>query len=336
MTAHCPHCFYPILHKEMICPACGRIIGQNGQPSYAPPQGAAPKARQQAFPVEMQELADTVTVEEGTYRQWKCYTYLTAGLRVTITKYVSSGPKDEPEYVNIPSGINGMPVTEIWSTAFFGCDRIEEISLPASVTKLQDGALSGMRKLISIAVEDGNPAYCSRNGDLYTADMQVLVCVPAGKTGKYRVPEGVTAIGYRAFCGCTGLREILLPASVKEIGNGAFMGCAELTAAVLPERLKKLGRDAFAGCRRLRSVTVPDTLPVIEKAAFAGCKGLAELRLPAGLRTVESYAFAKCTLLRDVYYSGTPEQWRQIEIGTQNECLTRANIHYVKAPPSAP
>lgn len=40
------------------------------------------------------------------------------------------------------------------------------------------------------------------------------------------IPDSVTAIGSRAFAGCTALRQICIPASVTEFGEGIFDGCS--------------------------------------------------------------------------------------------------------------
>ena len=44
------------------------------------------------------------------------------------------------------------------------------------------------------------------------------------------LPNSVTVIEVFAFCGCTGLNEIVIPAGVKEIGDSAFYACENLKA----------------------------------------------------------------------------------------------------------
>ena len=45
--------------------------------------------------------------------------------------------------------------------------------------------------------------------------------------------------------------------------------------------------------------------------------------------------FYGCNSLKDVYYSGTQEQWKEISIGSYNGCLTSATIHYGSSAPAA-
>jgi hypothetical protein len=43
-------------------------------------------------------------------------------------------------------------------------------------------------------------------------------------------------------------------------------------------------------------------------------------------------AFNGCSALKDVYYTGTEEEWGQISIGSDNYDLTSATIHYNYVP----
>ncbi len=47
-----------------------------------------------------------------------------------------------------------------------------------------------------------------------------------------------------------------------------------------------------------------------------------------GVTSIGDYAFDYCTQLSDVYYGGTEAQWQEIAIGSNNEALTNATIHY--------
>jgi hypothetical protein len=50
--------------------------------------------------------------------------------------------------------------------------------------------------------------------------------------------------------------------------------------------------------------------------------------VPESVTEIGESAFDGCTSLTDVYYIGTEEQWGEISIGSNNESLTDANIHY--------
>ena len=75
--------------------------------------------------------------------------------------------------------------------------------------------------------------------------------------------------------------------------------------AVLEAGVTSIGGGAFSSCSGLTSVTIPDSVTSIGTVAFYDCSGLT-----------------------DVYYSGTEEQWREIEIAAYNDPLLNATIHY--------
>lgn len=61
------------------------------------------------------------------------------------------------------------------------------------------------------------------------------------------MPRGITAIGKRAFSGCTGLTGLLtIPNSVISIGDYAFYGCSGLTGSlIIPSNVTSIGDYAI-------------------------------------------------------------------------------------------
>ena len=57
--------------------------------------------------------------------------------------------------------------------------------------------------------------------------------------------------------------------------------------------------------------------------------------IPASVINIGRVAFYH-TGLKDVCYEGTEEQWKAIRLGTNNEALTQANIHYHSPMPEVP
>ena len=71
------------------------------------------------------------------------------------------------------------------------------------------------------------------------------------------IPSSVTAIGSKAFYGCTNLTEINIPDGVTEIGGLAFYRC-EFTEVTIPASVTKIGARAFVHCTYIQSVTFDD------------------------------------------------------------------------------
>ncbi len=90
-----------------------------------------------------------------------------------------------------------------------------------------------------------------------------------------------------------------------------------------------IGESAFSWCDSLASITIPNNLASISSETFTLCIGLVSVTIPDSVTSIGARAFSDCENLKEVYYSGTKEQWAQIsieEIG--NEKLLSATIHY--------
>lgn len=93
--------------------------------------------------------------------------------------------------------------TGIAAGAFLGAgDGIVEVSLPANMTDLEEGAFLGLNEVEWIETEE-NPVYFSEDGVLFTEDGTCLFAFPAGRTGTYPLPESVTRIATDAFAGAS-------------------------------------------------------------------------------------------------------------------------------------
>lgn len=154
----------------------------------------------------------------------------------------------------------------------------------------------------SIRVAEGNAAFRSGDGVLFSADGRTLVAYPSGKTATaYVVPDGVVEIAPYAFQGCKTLAEVEFPSRLRTIGACAFSGTA-LTDVALPSGLETLGDAAFAECESLTEISLPDGLQTLGAWAFSQCRALRAVALPPGLRTLPTNAFDRCSSLTQVAF----------------------------------
>jgi hypothetical protein len=148
-------------------------------------------------------------------------------------------------------------VTSIGSSALWGCSSLSSITIPDSVTSIGESAFSRCTSLTEISVTPGNASYKSIDGVVFSKDDKDLLVCPAGKSGYYTVPKGVTKIGNYAFYTCNNLTSITIPESVTSIGDLVFLGCDGLTSINIPQTfhsedeasrlgLDKLWPDGFA------------------------------------------------------------------------------------------
>ena len=141
--------------------------------------------------------------------------------------------------LSITNTLGGYPVTCIGDYAFNGCSGLTGVTIPSSVTNIEDyasafcgdgnSAFVGCTNLTAINVDSGNTRYRSVDGVLFDENLTVLIIYPGGKVGGYTVPVGVTRIWDDAFRSCIGLTGITIPASVTSVHCVTFTDCANLT-----------------------------------------------------------------------------------------------------------
>ena len=178
-------------------------------------------------------------------------------------------------------------LTEISNAAFRGTP-ITEITIPASVKKLQGSVFQGCTKLAKVTFEGDYMEEFSGSFQNCTS-LRSVVC-----------PRRVDMISYDMFTGCSNLTEVVLPENLKEIPSSMFDGCKKLTKIDVPHTVTKVGMSAFANC----GVTELDLRNVTEFEGFCfnGCKALKKVILSSTLKDnflTETYTeFMECPLLQ--------------------------------------
>lgn len=142
------------------------------------------------------------------------------------------------------------------------------------------------------------------------------------------IPDSVTSIGNFAFEHCTSLESIVIPNSVISIGSFAFRSCDSLTSIDIPDSVTSIVGGVFYSCANLKSVDIGDSVTSIGDSALSFCTSLTNIKIPDSVTSIGDFAFYDCTSLTDVYYSGSEGEWNNISLGSDNECLTNAIIHY--------
>jgi hypothetical protein len=198
----------------------------------------------------------TQTSEDDDIYHYK--TENTENNEVTITKYTGTN-----KTVNIPTEINGLPVTTIGDYAFYHTE-CESIVVPNSVKTIKSGALASCFYLKSITLPEGLTEI---------ADETFYACL---SLETINIPESVTRIGLVAFYNCPALEEIKIPKSVTSIEREAFCDSG-LNNIKLPENLATIGDFAFANCLGLTDITIPASVTNIGNSMFSGCKNLTEI-----------------------------------------------------------
>lgn len=165
-------------------------------------------------------------------------------------------------------------------SAFEGCDNLRSVSLPACTEFIGFRAFYSCMSLEAINVASGCENYYDDNGVLISGDKSVgssvLVQYPLGKKDtSYRVPDGVTTIGYEAFSigdyqysDRSVLQSVDLN-GVTEIQPYAFTYHSSLSSVDFGDKLETIGGEAFSICD-LKEVNLPGTLKKIDPMCWLG------------------------------------------------------------------
>ncbi|MBR2669861.1 MAG: leucine-rich repeat protein, partial [Solobacterium sp.] len=191
------------------------------------------------------------------------------------------------ESISIPNTI-----TIIENSAFSGCQQLRSITLPTSITTIGDYAFASCNSLVSVTI----PNTVISLGKSVFSGCSSLETV--------NLPANLTEISDSMFYSCENLIEINIPGNVQKIGSLAFRSCSRLTDIVLPESVKELGLSAFEDCTSLRNITLSPNISVIGQA-FYGCSSLESITIPEGVQQIGREAFLNCSNLKTVYLPST-------------------------------
>jgi hypothetical protein len=172
------------------------------------------------------------------------FTYIAPNSTITITGYTGPGGN-----VDIPSSIDGLPVTIISNDVFLNLTNLTSVSLPESLVSIGDSAFYGCSGLTTV-----------------------------------RLPNSVIVVGPSAFGNCSNLTSVTIGNHVASISNWAFSGCSGLTRLTIPDSVTKIedapvGRGGvyggvFWGCTSLTNVIVGKGLSYLGIGAFNACSNL--------------------------------------------------------------
>jgi len=207
------------------------------------------------------------------------------------------------ELVHFPQGKTGSytipsTITAIDWRFFSGCSSLTSISIPASISTIEN-AFTSCDGLTSITVDPNNRNFASADGVLFNKTMTEFVWFPNAKGGSYTIPNTITRIGDSAFSHRNRLTSVTIPNTVTRIGDYAFSNCTNLTSVSIPNSVTVIGDYAFNNCTRLNSITIPDSVTSIGMTAFSG-SGLTAIAIPGSVTSIGDDAFSGCSSLTSI------------------------------------
>lgn len=186
-------------------------------------------------------------------------------------KFLFYSPYNQKDEYEIQEGI-----TKICKFAFHNCNFLRILTIPESVSIIDDYAFYQNEKMFRLNMNSNK----------------------------------ITYIGNYAFYSCYTLETFNIPDSVEYIGDHAFQYCSALYDPKLPENLKYIGEYAFANCFRLNNIAWPNSITTIKKSTFEGCRSLTYVDLPEKLTTIETRAFLQCIYMLSFTINGNNKYFR--------------------------
>ena len=172
--------------------------------------------------------------EDGTH-------YIVSGVsgnRYALKNYDILSTYDDGEH-------GELPVTSIGYNAFMGCTSMISVTIPDSITTIEDQAFA------------------------YSGILEI------------EIPDSVTYIGMNAFYAAENLQNITVPYSVTSLGPGAFAYCIRLKTVNIEANIDCIYASTFSGsyaiteagvytATALTDVYLPESLTSIHQTAFDG------------------------------------------------------------------
>ena len=206
--------------------------------------------------------------------------------------------------ITIPDKINGIEVGSINERCFKN-SNIESVTLPSSVTSIEQQAFYGCDNLKSINLSNvkfiGTEAFTNCPSLTDNIDLSSVEFISErGLTGTYfktmNLPK-CTDIRDSAFEDCTMQKIVLNNAT--NLGSNVFKNCKNLEMIYAP---KVKGFDGCSGCTNLKTIFVPMATGIttdISSNATIYCSGrLTSIYFP------NDYSAYKCTIVSPEYTAG--------------------------------
>lgn len=268
--------------------------------------------------------------------------YINENGEAVIHKF--TGKYNHTVSVFVPETLGGAPVTVIGRRAFEDLDSdFEFICLPDTVTRIENNAFAGSKKISAIRISPnlesiGCRAFCGVE-NLWAVGSYDSFDDAEG--GEVKLPDSITFIGTETFRGCRWISTIQAN-SVTAVFDGAFRGTGTI-AAEFSEDFNWVGDGAFYGsyikqfshdktttkigeeafCNSLLTeFQFNEAITEIPNSAFKSTK-IENLVLPSNVTSIGSSAFSGCKSMKSLQL---PENLTTIENSAFKDCEALESI----------
>ncbi|MBQ2712894.1 MAG: leucine-rich repeat domain-containing protein, partial [Clostridia bacterium] len=134
------------------------------------------------------------------------------------------------------------------ASVFDGCNALEELHLPSTLTEWEVGSLATCTALKTLTVEESNAVFMAKNTCLIKKGTDTNMLIEGASYDNIPADAKITSIGDSAFSFCqNGGETLTIPVGVIDIRPYAFRGCTNIKTVHMPATVKRIDRGAFEG-----------------------------------------------------------------------------------------
>ncbi len=210
----------------------------------------------------------------------------------------------------------GEGATTVGSYAFSGCNALESVSFPSTLTRIGPSAFYSCAALIEANLAGTSVSSIGLNAFQSCTSLNNI-----------SFPSTLNYIGQSAFRQCGAIGKIDLSATgVGIIDDSVFANCLSLESVSFPAGLTRISSYAFSRCLSLKEIDLSQTnVTVIGYNAFGDCTALSHVILPKSVISVEQNVFANCAALKELRLEASNAAFNKSQADTGGSfCLTAA------------
>ena len=286
----------------------------------------------------------TITSDGKNASSDRDYSYVFADCPALTTVNIGNGATITCNAYDNSTGARYYEGSYSYSYVFSGCPALTTVNIGEGVTIVSgsyNGALSYEKTCNSYVFGD-----CTA---LETVNIGRDTTITSNSTSNS--PDAIfnePCSGSRVFNNCTALTTVNIGDGVTITSNSSgwtgyrtsgsfswvFSNCTALTTVIVGDGVT-ITRSVYGGRSYVFSdcpasaIMIKKGVTSIDDKAFYSCADLVgSVTIPEDVTSIGDEAFSGCSNLTDVYYAGTQAQWDAISIGSGNDPLTSAAIHY--------
>ena len=181
----------------------------------------------------------------------------------------------------IPDTLGGYPVQGIHGYSFKGCTQLTGVTIPDTVTYIDEYAFNNCPNLTTVTIGKGVYAF----GGKAFYECTGLEVINYNAVAARDKSEG-SMVFYNAGQNGKGIT-VNIGKDVTRIPDSLFYGDYSIAPKIVQVNFaedgvcRRIGSNAFSGCRGLNTITIPASVVTIESNAFYNCTGLEEINFNA-------------------------------------------------------